>query len=87
LAHLPEFVRTVGAERELFFALHHTSLLYPDAVPAELLRALEPPDRDYLDEYGELEQRTQRWKQGFLDRLFDSQRWTELPGPSSIPTG
>src|SRR6266511_6332446 len=46
VARLPEFVRTVGAERELFLALHHTSLLYPGAVPAELLRALEPPDRD-----------------------------------------
>jgi Uncharacterised nucleotidyltransferase len=85
LARLPLFVRDLGAERETYFALYHASLLYPDAVPIELLTELEPPDRGYLDEYGELEGRTRRWRQGFLDRLFNPDRWIELPGPSSIP--
>ena len=86
LDRLPRYVHNVGAERELYFALHHTDLLYPGTVPAELLKHLEPRDRDYLDEYGALEDRTRRWKQGFLDRLFTPDRWRELPASSSIPT-
>jgi len=86
LDRLPRFVRDVGAEREVYFALYHASLLYPGAVAIELLTELEPPDRGYLDEYGELEGRSRRWDQGFLNRLFNPDRWMELPGPSSIPT-
>jgi hypothetical protein len=86
LRELPGYARHLSAERELFFALHHTRLLYPGAVPAELLDQLEPADRGYLDEYGELEDRTRRWRQGFLDRLFNPDRWTEPPAASSIPT-
>jgi hypothetical protein len=87
LARLPRYAQEVGAGREVYFALFHASLLYPDAVPTELLDRLEPQDRSYLDEYGQLEGRTTRWSRGFLDRLFDPSRRFELPGPSSIPTG
>lgn len=87
LARLPAHVQHVGAEREVYFALFHASLLYPEAVPPELLAHLEPRDRAYLDEYGQLEGRTRRWSQGFLDRLFNPSRARELPGASSIPTG
>jgi len=86
LDRLPRYVRDFGAERELYFALYHASLLNPGAVPIEVLKQLEPQDRGYLDEYGELEGRTRRWSQGFLDRLFNPDRWFELPGRSSIPT-
>jgi hypothetical protein len=86
LERLPSYVRSLAAERELYFALYHTSLLYPDAVPTDLLKQLEPEDRSYLDEYGALENRTRRWRQGFLARLFHPDRWTELPAASSIPT-
>lgn len=86
LDRLPQYGRDLGAERELYFALYHAGLLYPDAVPADLVKQLDPRDRGYLDEYGALEGRTRRWRQGFLDRLFNPDRWTELPGPSSIPT-
>lgn len=86
LERLPELVREVGAEREVYFALHHAGLLYPDAIPTGLLKQMEPQDCGYLDEFGGLEGRTRRWSQGFLDRMFHPDRWTDLPGPSSIPT-
>jgi Uncharacterised nucleotidyltransferase len=86
LARLPRYAAELGAERELYFALYHASVLYPDAVPGDLLAELEPPDRAYLDEYGALEGRTRRWRQGFLDRLFNPDRWMELPDVSTIPT-
>ncbi|WP_433651518.1 nucleotidyltransferase domain-containing protein [Micromonospora zamorensis] len=86
LDRLPQYARELGADRELYFALYHASLLYPDAIPDELVKQLEPQDCSYLDEYGELEGRTGRWRKGFLDRLFNPDRWIELPGASSIPT-
>jgi hypothetical protein len=86
LAKLPLHAEEVNAQREVYFALFHASLLYPDAVPADLLARLEPADRGYLDEYGQLEDRTMRWSQGFIDRLFDPRRALELPRKSSIPT-
>jgi hypothetical protein len=86
LAQLPRYAAEVGAERELYFALFHASVLYADAIPPELLAELRPEDRGYLDEYGALEGRTRRWSQGFLDRLFNPGRRFELPGGSSIPT-
>lgn len=87
LDRLPRHVTEIGAVREVYFALFHAHVLYPDAVPAELLTRLDPGDHGYLDEYGELEGRTRRWSQGFLDRLFTPDRWSELPGASSVPTG
>ena len=87
LARLPGHALEVNAQREVYLALYHASLLYPDAVPAELLEPLEPADRGYLDEYGQLEDRTTRWSQGFVERLFNPLRARELPGKSSIPTG
>lgn len=83
---LPQLAQDVGADREIYFALHHANLLFPGTVPQALLTQLEPGDGAYLDEYGALEGRSTRWKRGFLDRIFDPYRWTELPGPSSIPT-
>lgn len=86
LEHLPQYARELGADRELYFAFYHAGLLYPDAIPDELVKQLEPQDRGYLDEYGKLEGRIGRWRQGFLDRLFNPDRWMELPSASSIPT-
>jgi hypothetical protein len=86
LAALPGYASELSAGRELYFALHHASLLYPDLVPAGLLAELRPAEVGYLDEYGALEDRIRRWRQGFLDRLFNPRRWLELPGDSTIPT-
>jgi hypothetical protein len=86
-ARFPAFVQEVGAEREVYFALFHASLLYPSAVPSDLLTRLAPQERGYLDEYGSLEGRPRQWKQGFLDRLFNPRRMMELHDASSVPAG
>jgi hypothetical protein len=87
LARLPSDAAEMGAERELYYALHHTRLLYADAIPAGLVDRLQPVDVGFLDEYGALEGRTGRWRHEFLDRLFDPDRRFELDGPSTVPRG
>lgn len=87
VAGLAGHATELGAVRELYFALHHTRTLYPDAVPAELLSCLAPGDLAYLDEYGELDGRTGRWSEDLLGRLFNPDRARELAGRSSIPMG
>jgi hypothetical protein len=38
-----------------------------------------------LDRYGELDDKPQRWTQGFAERLFDTKRWTSLTVHSTVP--
>lgn len=85
LEQLVRHATELNASRELYYALHYTAMLYPDSVPADLLDRLAPADRDYLDEYGTLEDRPGRWSQGFLERLFNPDRRRELTGGSTIP--
>jgi hypothetical protein len=87
LTRLAGYAAELGAVREVYFALHHTRALYPDAVPADVLADLAPGDLAYLDEYGELDGRTGRWREDFLTRLFNPDRARELAGRSSIPMG
>ncbi|KMS72973.1 hypothetical protein ACM01_20940 [Streptomyces viridochromogenes] len=75
----------LGVVESVYYALHHTALLYPESVPAEELVALRPADCDYLDEYGRFEGRPERWQQPFLQRLFDTRRTAEVRQASPIP--
>ncbi|MFJ7903293.1 nucleotidyltransferase family protein [Streptomyces sp. NPDC096198] len=63
-------VREVGAGHIAHHALHFTSVLYPSAVPAEVLRTLRPDDLDHLEEYTSIEGRQRRWTVAFPARLF-----------------
>ncbi|MFG2670151.1 nucleotidyltransferase family protein [Streptomyces sp. NPDC048445] len=72
--------KDLGVLESLYYSLHHTALLYPNAVPTAELSALRPADCGYLDEYGAIEGKPQRWSQPFLQRLFDSRRADEMGG-------
>ncbi|MEU1671156.1 nucleotidyltransferase family protein [Streptomyces roseifaciens] len=65
-----DLVQDVGASHVAYHALHFTSVLYPTAVPAEVLHALRPGDVDYLEEYMSTEGRERRWSVAFPARLF-----------------
>ncbi|MEW1870477.1 nucleotidyltransferase family protein [Streptomyces caelestis] len=67
-----------------YYALHHTDVLYPGAIPAEVLDGLRPEDTGYLDQYGTLDGRTARWSLPFLERLFDSRRGRDS-AQSNVP--
>ncbi|MEH0424402.1 nucleotidyltransferase domain-containing protein [Streptomyces sp. B21-083] len=67
-----------------YYALHHTELLYPGAIPARVLDTLRPEDTGYLDQYGTLDGLTARWSLPFLDRLFDTGRGRDS-AQSNVP--
>ncbi|NUV87803.1 nucleotidyltransferase family protein [Streptomyces sp. KAI-26] len=77
--------KDLGVVESVYYALHHAALLYPNAVPAVEISALRPADCGYLDEYGAIEGKPQRWSQPFLQRLFDSRRTDEVGGSNPIP--
>ncbi|MFF4804440.1 nucleotidyltransferase family protein [Streptomyces sp. NPDC001351] len=73
------------ADRSVYYALHHVSLLYPEAVPPVEVAHFEPADTAYLDEYGTFDGRPGPWGTPFLDRLFDVSRPDRVATASSIP--
>ncbi|MFD9498167.1 nucleotidyltransferase family protein [Streptomyces sp. NPDC060035] len=75
----------LGVVESVYYALHHTELLYPASVPAAELEALRPDDCGYLDEYGQFEGKAERWQQPFLQRLFDARRVDEVRHTNVIP--
>ncbi|MDR7301232.1 nucleotidyltransferase domain-containing protein [Haloactinomyces albus] len=77
-------VGNYGAESIVYYSLHFTAVLYPEAIPTKVLDALRPGNTDYLEEYGTLDGRTARWSLGFLERLFDTGR-KEGSGSSNVP--
>ncbi len=84
-SRLPELGAAYRCTESLYFALHHAALLYPDAVPVDLLEQLRPGDTAFLDEYGQLDGHRSRWDRPFLERLFDPSRSASLTVASSVP--
>jgi hypothetical protein len=80
-----ERVAVYNAGRSVYYALHHTALLYPDAVPRAELDAHRPADTGYLDEYGTFDGKPTRWDQPFLHRVFDPLRHTRVRGTTAVP--
>jgi hypothetical protein len=68
---------------EVYFALHYTSLCYPDSVPSAVLAHLRPQETTYLEEYGNLDGRPTRWSGSFISRLLIDGR--AVPSRSAVP--
>lgn len=85
VAALPATAAEYGCVDSVHYALHHTALLFPDAVPDDLLAATAPEDLGYLDEYGALDGRVERWPIGFFDRMFRRDRSSLLAYSSTVP--
>ena len=77
-------VRDCRAEEIAFYSLYFTDMLYPGCIPADLLAGLRPADVSYLDEFGTLDGRTERWSAGFPERLFAFER-RHAGGESTVP--
>lgn len=60
--------------REVYYALHHAAILYPNVVPDQVLDELRPNSLDYLDEFGALDASPLRWRGGFVERMFSNGR-------------
>ncbi|MFF5980673.1 nucleotidyltransferase family protein [Streptomyces olindensis] len=74
-----------NAGQSVYYALYHTALLYPDAVPTEILDRFRPSDVGFLEEYGTFEGRPQKWDTPFLNRLFDAKRVRHIAGVNIPP--
>lgn len=71
---LLESAREYRATSMVYYALHHTSLVYPDLMPNVDLDVFRPSNRSYLDEYGEADGNIRTWDLSFMDRLFSVAR-------------
>lgn len=82
---LAALVEQYDIGREVYYALHFTDLLFPSAIPSDLLQRLRPADVEYLDQYGELDHATATWPTGFMERLFDTDRSRFVQTRSELP--
>ncbi|WP_063752408.1 nucleotidyltransferase family protein [Streptomyces natalensis] len=73
------------ADRSLYYALHHTAILYPESVPTTVLAQLRPADCRFLDEYGTFDGQPKKWNEPFLERLFDAMRVRSVNEFSGVP--
>lgn len=74
-----------NAGRSVYYALHHTALLYPRSVPAAELDHLRPDDCGYLEEYGTFDGRPRRWDRPFAERIFDAGRIARVGATTTVP--
>ncbi|MEU7829492.1 nucleotidyltransferase family protein [Nonomuraea sp. NPDC049129] len=65
--------RTCNMLNSLYYALHYTSLVYPEAVPPQVVAEIKPEDCSFIDEYGAVDGKTALWDQGPLARMFGQQ--------------
>ncbi|SDT83346.1 Uncharacterised nucleotidyltransferase [Streptomyces sp. TLI_053] len=82
---LVDCARACGAAPSVHYALHHTALLYPEAVPPEAVDALGDAGAEPLHEYGAVDGRARRWRTSFGERLFAPSRRDEVEGASTVP--
>ena len=85
---LEELVTRVRGYRcgdNVYYALHHTSQVFPGGVPPDLIAEFEPADPDLLEVYGVLDGKPDRWDRSFAARLFDPRRSESLKAHSTVP--
>ncbi len=85
LPALAERVQKYDCGDSIYYALHYTEQVYPDAVPAGLKDNFRPDDLTFLDEYGNFDGERHRWDCEFADRLFDPKRSNAVRTQSKVP--
>ncbi|MGC5033398.1 nucleotidyltransferase domain-containing protein [Micromonospora sp. DT229] len=76
-----ERVDSYGVREPVYFALHYTDVVYPGAVPGDVLDAFRVSDLAFLREIGHVDKDVRQWQGDFMSRLFDSRRAADLPFP------
>ncbi|MFZ5989707.1 MAG: nucleotidyltransferase domain-containing protein [Bacillota bacterium] len=61
-----------------YYTFYYVNLMYGDVIPQAVMKALEPDNKDYLDEYGIDGEKPSKWKFDFFTRLFETSRVLEL---------
>ncbi|MCX7922496.1 MAG: nucleotidyltransferase family protein [Clostridia bacterium] len=75
---LINFSKKTGSDRIVYYAFYYTNLMYGQAIPEDVMKALEPEDKEYLNEYGIENEKPAKWQFDFFTRLFETTRVLEV---------
>lgn len=66
----------INKNKEVYYAMYHTELLYPGTFKKSTLDQFEPQNLDYLNEYHGRDNtdQTYKWESEFVKRVFDRKR-------------
>lgn len=70
--------KDIGCSKVVYFVFYYLNILYENTIPLEVLKALEPEDKEYMNTFGVEGNITQKWHMDFSERLFNSKRVLEL---------
>lgn len=83
--------RELGMARDVYFALHHLTELFPGKVSARLIEELKPDSIDYIDEVQDFatpphkcQATFRRWKSPIIERFFNTRRLLEITEESEV---
>ncbi|MCP1311576.1 nucleotidyltransferase domain-containing protein [Paenibacillus tyrfis] len=69
-----EKVREYNMERETYYTLHYTEIVYPDTIPAHVLDRIRGADLSYLHQILDKDKIVYTWKDSIIERIFDANR-------------
>jgi hypothetical protein len=72
------FCSRTGCGKIVYFAFYYVNLMYGQVVPEDVMKALEPDDLGYLDEYGIENEQPAKWQFDFFTRMFETSRVLEV---------
>ena len=82
-----------GMEREVYFALHHLSELYPTRAPGRLMDRLRPESTEYVHQIQDFASPAHKcqavwrtWKSPIVKRFFDTRRILEISTDAAPPS-
>jgi hypothetical protein len=75
---LVSFCERTGCSKIVYYPFHYVNLMYGEIIPQAVMDALEPENKDYLDEYGIENEKPCKWQFDFLTRMFETNRLSEI---------
>lgn len=70
--------KNIGCLKVIYFVFYYVNILYADSIPLDVLEALEPKDKEYMNMFGFGRSTRQKWHMDFTERLFNPKRVLEL---------
>lgn len=72
------FCQRVKCEKIIYYAFYYVNLMYGQVIPEAVMKALEPEDKGFLDEYGIENEQPSKWQFDFFTRMFETSRVLEV---------
>lgn len=76
---LLDICRTLGRQKDVYYTLYHTEMLYPNTLDEAILEKFKPENIDFLNEYKgrDNSQESYKWELDFVHRVFSNERRLE----------